>query len=287
MTKVIMTVEEAYQYCQRMAKQHYENFPVASILLPGNIRSAVTVIYAFARTADDLADEGNSSAEQRTAALLQYEKQLSSCINGDPMDAPVFIALQDVLQRFQLSTEPFYDLLSAFMQDVSQIGYESFGELMDYCRRSANPVGRLLLELYGAATPKNIAYSDGICSALQLINFLQDIRQDYVENKRIYIPRQDMQKFRVTEMHIKANLSDASVKQLLDFQIERARKMLKAGAPLAKSLPGRLGLEMRLIIYGGTRILYRLHQQENNLFSRPRLRLVDKAWIVWRCIFPK
>ncbi|MDH5184316.1 MAG: squalene synthase HpnC [Gammaproteobacteria bacterium] len=282
-----MNVKEAYQYCQQMAKQHYENFPVASLILPRRIRRAVTVIYAFARTADDLADEGEMTPEQRIEALNAYEQKLAACIKGELVDDPVFIALHDVIGEFQLSTELFYDLLSAFRQDITQTRYDNFGELMDYCRRSANPVGRLLLELYGVATPKNNAYSDGICSALQLINFLQDIRQDYEENNRIYLPQADMQKFNVSELQIKAHLSDAGIKQLLTFQVERARKILKAGAPLGKILPGRLGLEMRLIIYGGTRILYRLHQQEHNYFSRPRLRLIDKIWIVWRAFFPR
>lgn len=282
-----MNLKEAYQYCQQMAKQHYENFPVASLILPYRIRRAVAVIYAFARTADDLADEGDMTADQRIEALRLYEQKLSACLAGESVDDPVFIALQDVSREFNLSAQLLHDLLSAFRQDITQTRYENFGDLMDYCRRSANPVGRLLLELYGVATPKNNAYSDGICSALQLINFLQDISQDYEENNRIYLPQSDMKKFNVSELQIRANLSDASVKQLLSLQIERARKMLKAGAPLGKILPGRLGLELRLIIYGGTRILYLLHKQEHNYFSRPRLRFIDKVWIVWRGFFPK
>lgn len=282
-----MNVNEAYQYCQQMAKQHYENFPVASLMLPRRIRKAVTVIYAFARTADDFADEGDLGQEQRLAALDDYQQKLEMIYSQQVVDDPVFIALADVIQSYQLPRQPFERLLSAFRQDVTQSRYKDFGELMDYCRRSANPVGELLLHLYQMATPRNIALSDGICSALQLINFLQDIEQDYVENQRIYLPQDEMQKHHVTEMHIRERLSDAAVHQLLRQQIERARKILKAGAPLGKILPGRLGLEMRLIIYGGTRILYRLHQQSGNYYTRPRLSITDKLWIIWRTLLPK
>ncbi|MDH5360403.1 MAG: squalene synthase HpnC [Gammaproteobacteria bacterium] len=282
-----MNVNEAYQYCQQMAKQHYENFPVASMLLPRRIRKAVTVIYAFARTADDLADEGDLSPEQRLAALDDYQHKLNAIYAAQTVNDPVFVALADVIRQYKLPQQPFDRLLSAFRQDVTKTQYKDIGELMDYCRRSANPVGELLLHLYNMATPRNIALSDGICSALQLINFLQDIQQDYTENQRIYLPQDEMQRCRVTEMQIRGRLSDASVQQLLRLQIDRARKMLKAGAPLGKILPGRLGLEMRLIIYAGTRILYRLHMQSENLFSRPRLRLRDKLWVLWRALFPR
>ena len=277
----------AYQYCQRIAKQHYENFPVASLVLPRRLRRPITVIYAFARSADDLADEGDLTEQQRLQALQLYEADLERIRRGEPVSNPIFIALQDVIHRHKLSLTPFFDLLTAFKQDVSKKRYQDIGEVMDYCRRSANPIGRLLLQLFGQDTPRNISLSDGVCSALQLINFLQDIHQDYAENGRIYIPVDEMQRFRVTEMHIRAKLNDASMNQLVQHQVERARKMLKAGAPLGKLLPGRLGFELRLIIYGGTRILFRLHEQKHDNFTRPRLRLVDKAWVIWRSILPK
>lgn len=283
----MMNLEAAYQYCQQMAKQHYENFPVASLLLPRRIRKAVTVIYAFARSADDFADEGDLNPEQRLAAINDYQHKLNAIYSQQNVDDPVFIALADVINKYQLPQQPFERLLSAFRQDVTKTRYQDIGELMDYCRRSANPVGELLLHLYSMATPRNIALSDGICSALQLINFLQDIQQDYIENQRIYLPQDEMQRCHVTEMHIRGRLSDASLQKLLHLQIERARKMLKAGAPLGKVLPGRLGLEMRLIIFAGVRTLYLLHKQSENYFSRPRLRINDKLWVLWRAIFPR
>lgn len=282
-----MNLQQAYQYCQKIAKLHYENFPVASLLLPRQTRQAITVVYAFARTADDLADEGEVKAEDRLLALENYQSQLQAIIDGEPGQEPIFIALKDVIEKHQLPTEPLFDLLSAFKQDVEKKRYQNFGELMDYCRRSANPIGRLLLHIYNEATPRNLAYSDGICSALQLVNFLQDIEQDYRENGRIYLPVEDMEKFRVTEMHIRNRLNEYNVKQLLDFEIERTRKILKAGAPLAKTLRGMKGFELKLVIYGATRILYRLYEQKQNYFSRPRLRLRDKGWILWRSFFPK
>ncbi|MBD3669486.1 MAG: squalene synthase HpnC [Gammaproteobacteria bacterium] len=280
-------LKTAYQHCHRIAKQHYENFPVASIFLPRRLRPAVTVIYCFARNADDLADEGDISQEERLSALDMMGEELEKIQNKESSDDPVFIALADVINKYEIPIEPFYDLLSAFRQDVTKTRYRDFGELMSYCRRSANPVGRILLYLYSEANERNIALSDGICSALQLINFLQDIEQDYRENNRIYLPLEEMQKYHVTEMHIRNRLSDYSVKRLLDFQIERARKMLKAGAPLATQLGGRIGFELKLIIFGGTRILYRLHNQDGSYFSRPRLRTRDKAWVLWRSLFPK
>jgi squalene synthase HpnC len=283
----MMELKQAYQYCHKIAKQHYENFPVASWVLPRRLRQAITVIYAFARSADDLADEGDVTEEQRLQALARYETELQNIANGKPLQEPIFIALRDVIRVHSLPMEPFFDLLSAFKQDVTKKRYQDAGEMMDYCRRSANPIGRLLLHLYGKATPRNIALSDGICSALQIVNFLQDIQQDYRENGRIYLPIEDMNKYHVTELHIRQRLNEYNVKQLLDFEIERARKILKAGAPLATILGGRVGFELRLIIYGGTRILYRLHEQKQDYFSRPRLRLTDKAWIAWRSMFPK
>jgi squalene synthase HpnC len=280
-------IKQAYQYCRRIAKNHYENFPVASMLLPRKLRPAVMVIYAFARSADDLADEGDLGTEERLAALADFERHLNVIKQGGAPEQELFIALQDVIRRHQLPIEPFYDLLSAFRQDVVKNRYEHIGELMEYCKRSANPVGRLMLQLFNQATPRNIALSDGICSALQLINFIQDIQQDYTENNRIYLPQEEMQRFHVKEMHIRAHLNDFAVKQLIDYQIDRARKMLKAGAPLGKALPGRLGIEVRMIVFAGTRVLYRLHKQENDYYSRPRLNLVDKLWVLWRTMLPK
>ncbi|HSY27649.1 MAG TPA: squalene synthase HpnC, partial [Burkholderiaceae bacterium] len=170
-----------------MSIDHYENFPVASILLPARLRPAVEAIYRFARNADDLADEGDASDEQRLAALSAYERALQRIEDGQTAESPLFDTLGKVIKDYALPLQPFRDLLSAFKQDVVTKRYASFTELLDYCRRSANPVGTLMLHLYGAATPDNLRDSDAICSALQLINFWQDAAVDW-QKARIYLP---------------------------------------------------------------------------------------------------
>ncbi len=277
---------EAIAFCQQMARNHYENFPVASRLLPGRLRQPIAVIYAFARTADDFADEGDLNAAQRIAALDNMRIQLLGLEHGEISDDPIFQALAWVIQEHQLPVDLFLDLLSAFTQDVSKTRYADFGEVVDYCRRSANPVGRLLLHLHKQDNPRNLAYSDGICSALQLINFLQDLNQDAIENDRIYIPRDELEKFRVTEDHLRNKVSDGAMRQLLNFQIERAEKILRAGAPLGKALTGRFGFEIRMTILGGSRILSALKRQDN-CFTRPRLSTSDWLWMTWHALIKK
>lgn len=279
-----LNTEQAYDFCLRMASNHYENFPVASRMLPARLRKAIAVVYAFARTADDYADEGNINEEQRLSLLENYEQQLQAVASGNPVDDPVFIALADVITQFQLPLELFSDLLSAFKQDVTKKRYRNFGEVMDYCRRSANPVGRLLLYLHNEATPVNLALSDAICSALQLINFLQDIQQDFHEQQRIYMPEDEMQKYRVNEDHIRHAISDTPMYQLLQFQVERCRRLLESGAPLGKKLKGRFGLEIRLTIAGGARVLQKLHGLKDNLYLRPRLGKADYLWMLWHAL---
>lgn len=280
-------IQQAYTYCQNLARSHYENFPVASRLLPKRIRLPITVIYAFARRADDLADEGELNNAQRLQQLQDYEQTLRDIENGKTAEDPVFIALQDVIQRFAIPYQYFYDLLSAFQQDVQKNRYQDFGEVVDYCRRSANPVGRIYLLLLGQANEQNNAWSDGICSALQLINFLQDVQQDLEENDRVYIPLNEMEDFGIKLIDLKARNCPPAMQQLLQKQQERAKKMLKAGAPLALKLKGRAKYEMRMIIYGGMRILQKLHETRDTCFARPRLGKRDWVWIVWRSIFPK
>ena len=283
-----MDPRTAYRECRRRARRHYENFPVASLALPRRLRDPVAAIYAFAREADDLADEGAMAAEERLAALDERERRLEAAVAGtpDPED-PVQVALADAIPRYRLPVQPFRDLLSAFRQDVTKSRYADFGEVMDYCRRSANPVGRLLLALYGVEDERTIAHSDALCSGLQLVNFLQDIRQDIDESDRIYLPASDMERHGVTERHLREGISDPAMRGLLREQIERARRLLRGGAQLGKRLPGRAGFEARLILYGGVRTLNRLHDQKDDLFSRPRLRPRDSAWVFWRALRPK
>lgn len=277
-----MDTKAAYAHCLALARNHYENFPVASRLMPRRLRGPVAAIYAFARTADDFADEGTLAPTERLARLEDYAQRLRSLERGAVPDDPIFIALGDTITRHDLPPELFHDLLQAFRLDVTQRRYADFGEVMAYCRYSANPVGRLLLHLYDAAEPRNLAYSDAICSALQLINFLQDLSQDYDENDRIYLPQDEMARFGVDEAHLRDRISDWPMQRLFEFQIQRTRRLLESGAPLGLRLRGRIGFELRLIIMGGARVLQRLHENRETVFARPRLGARDWLWMLWR-----
>lgn len=285
-------IDQAYAHCQAMARSHYENFPVASWVLPRRIRRPVTAIYAFARTADDYADEAVIPGETvldvttRYARLDAMAAKLDMIGRGEIPDDPVFIALADSIERFKLPMPLFHDLLSAFRQDVEKKRYADFGEVMDYCRRSANPVGRLLLHLFGAASERNLALSDGVCSALQLINFMQDISQDALENDRIYLPEDEMKAFGVTVGQLRERRNSLQLGFLVDQQLNRAEKLLRAGCPLGVILKGRIGLELRLICEGGMAILHKLRQRQN-AFDRPRLSRRDGLGILRRALFPR
>ncbi len=265
---------------------HYENFPVASIILPRRLRPAVRAIYAFARTADDFADEGDAPAEVRLAQLALYHSHLHALEHGDAVDHPIFCDLASPIREHALPFTLFHDLLFAFEQDVVKTRYAHFGEVMDYCKRSANPIGRLLLHLYRDRDEKHLAWSDGICSSLQLINFLQDVAQDWHKG-RVYLPQDEMAKYGVTERQIAEGRVDGLWQIFMKSQIERARRMLQAGAPLGTALPGRLGLEMRLIIQGGAAILEKLHNARGDMFQqRPVLTWRDAPGLLWRALLP-
>lgn len=268
-------LKEAYDHCLLLAGKHYENFPVASRLLPARLRRPVAVIYAFARTADDMADEGAADANERLRALELYSEQLLQLEAGNTPDDPVFIALADVIATHQLPLSLFHDLLSAFRQDVTTKRYTDFAMVLDYCRRSANPVGRLLLHLNGDDTEDNLKASDKICSALQLINFQQDLLQDYRENNRIYLPQNEMQRFGVDESWLVQGRNDESMYQLVAYQLQRIQTMMHEGAVLGANLRGRFGFEIRLIIAAGSKVLDKLSQHDGDVFARPRLGKLD------------
>ena len=193
-------------------------------------------------------------------------------------------SLAGVVRKRSLPLQPFYDLLDAFSQDVVQKRYANFDELMEYCRRSANPVGNLMLQLYEQATPENLLHSDAICSALQLINFWQDVEIDYAK-PRIYLPQNDMQRFGVKEKQIGEKNYDANFRELMLFEIRRARNLMLSGEPLGRTLKGRIGLEMRMIIQGGLRILELLELHQGDMFKhRPKLNRKDWAVMAWRAL---
>lgn len=261
-----------------MAVDHYENFPVASILLPKRLRRAVEIIYHFARQADDFADEGDIPDAERLTKLDEFRAELNRIAARETPLTPLFSDLATIVQEHQLPLQLFHDLLDAFSQDVVKKRYANFDELLDYCRRSANPVGRLLLHLYDEATPVNLAYSDAICTSLQLINFWQDVKKDFAID-RIYLPQDEMAHYGVTEAQIAAGRVDEAWQALLHFQVQRARELMLSGKPLGTILTGRIGLEMRLIIAGGLRILAKLDGVHYDMFNRrPVLRAFD--WVI-------
>ncbi|QEY26459.1 squalene synthase HpnC [Neisseria zalophi] len=271
-----------------MSVNHYENFPVGSLVLPRRLRKPIHAVYAFARTADDIADEGEASNSERLQQLDALSAQLDAIARGETPQTAMMQHLQTrAIQPFNLPLQPFYDLLSAFKQDVEKKRYQNFGELVDYCRRSANPVGRIMLHLYGEHDPLSIAQSDGICTALQLINFWQDVAVDWEKN-RVYLPQDDLVKFGVTEAQIAAGKADFAFQRLMAYQCERAHKMLKAGSPLGKTLKGRIGFELRMIMLGGQQILNKLSNNQYNVFeNRPKLEAKDWWVIVKRAVLKK
>lgn len=267
-----------------MPVDHYENFPVASVLMPKKLVPAVEAIYAFARSADDLADEGDATPAERLAALSAYEVALDGIESGDLQTDPMFARLAKVIAQYQLPLQPFRDLLSAFRQDIVTKRYAGFEALLDYCRRSANPVGLLMLSLYGEACEPNVRDSDAICSALQLINFLQDVAIDRKKD-RIYMPLDDLAAHGVDPAQLDQGLADERWRALMAFEVRRARAMMLDGAPLACRLPGRIGWELRLVVQGGLRILDKIERVDYDVFSRrPQLRPADWAVMLWRAI---
>jgi squalene synthase HpnC len=260
---------------------HYENFPVASALLPKRYRRAIVAIYRFARAADDIADEGHASPSERLAGLARLQDGLDAIERGLAPDDASLDELARVIREHALPLPPFRDLLSAFAQDVTIGRYRTFDELLDYCRRSANPVGRLLLALYRVDDSASARQSDAICTALQLANFWQDVAIDWGRG-RVYIPLEDLQRFDVDVEAMESRRFDTRWKQLMQFQTRRTREWFDAGVALPRRLPWRAGIELRAVIAGGRRILDRIDAVQGDVFGRrPTLALRD--WLVVAC----
>jgi squalene synthase HpnC len=248
----------------RVSVGHYENFPVASLLLPAPLRDAVGVIYRFARSADDIADEGDDPPAARLASLERFRDAL------EHLDAPqsaLFADVARIVDEHALPVPLFHDLLDAFAQDVVKKRYADFVEVLDYCRRSANPVGRLLLELFKQTSETELEQSDAICTSLQLVNFWQDVAIDYAKG-RIYLPQDEMAAYGVSEAQIGAQRCDDAWRALMAFQIARTRELMLGGAPLGAALPGRIGLEIRATVQGGLRILEKIEAAGCDVFRR-------------------
>ncbi len=273
--------------------QHYENFPVASLLCPAHLRSPIAAIYHFARTADDIADEGSATPQQRLYDLQAYRQDLMAACNQNhafsPRWAPVFGPLQSMISTHQLPVQALHELLDAFVQDVEKTrdraGYATQTELLDYCRRSANPIGRLLLHLYGVTDPHALALSDGICTALQLINFWQDLSID-IPRGRYYLTHEDCARFGVLQADVLACRQTPSATRLIAFCAAAARVRMQKSAALVHQIPGRAGWELRLVVQGGLRILDKMEAlQFATLTRRPTLKWWDLPVMLWRALW--
>ena len=270
-----------------MSAKHYENFPVASLLCPRALRPAVRAIYAYARTADDLADEGAASAAERLDELAAYEADLHAVAAGTAPSSRwpvVFTPLAEALRRHRLPVPLLADLLSAFKQDVVQREFADRTALLDYCRRSANPVGRLLLHLYGVGDPAALRQSDAICSALQLANFWQDLGVD-TRRGRLYIPLADCRRHGVEAASLLARQDSSAARALVAEMVAWTRELMLDGAPLVHRLEGRAAWELRLVVQGGLRILHKIEQSAYaTLQQRPVLGWNDVPALGWRAL---
>jgi squalene synthase HpnC len=296
-------IDAAYRRCAAITKSHYENFPVISRLLARDARRALAAVYAFARAADDMADEGHGAPgptpPQRLAALDGWERDLLAVCRGGGL-APVtgdasweqdrqatFTALPDAIARHAIPVQHFLDLLSAFRQDVRVSTYQTREELLDYCRRSANPVGRIVLAVHGLADPHRAALSDHLCTGLQLANFWQDISVDLAKG-RVYVPRQDLERHGLTEADLARPAASPSVRRLVLDLAGWTRTILDSGRPLLGRTPSMLGLHLRLVWHGGARILEKIVAVEGDVLAkRPKLGLADAPRLLVRALAMK
>jgi squalene synthase HpnC len=290
---VVSDLDEAYASCEQIARAHYENFPVASLLLPRPLRRHVAAVYAFARAADDFADENTWSAQQRYDLLDGWLARLRSAESsrqpgpgprpGEPAGAPlIFHALGATIRDKRLPLSPFEDLLSAFRQDVGVRRYATWDDVLDYSRRSANPVGRLVLRIAGYEDARLDSWADAVCTALQLTNFWQDVKPDF-ERGRVYLPQQQAAAYAADEADLSRAETTRPWRLALAAAVARTRALYEAGRPLCDALSGRLRLELRATWLGGIRILNRIEHQDFDVLSRrPRLGPLDFGWMAWR-----
>lgn len=273
---------EAQAYCRRLATSHYENFTVASWLLPRELRQHFCNVYAYCRWADDLADETGNP--QHSLELLDWwDQQLTACYAGRTQH-PVFVALRETIEKYAIPCEPFRALLSAFRQDQAQTRYESFDELLNYCQRSANPVGHLVLYLGRCHHGLTMPLSDSICTGLQLVNHWQDVARD-LQNGRLYLPMQDCRRFEVSEAALREPAASLEVCRLLEFEVQRAKEYLTAGWPLVTLVSRELKLPVELFLRGGLAIADAIEQQGYDvLVQRPTISKRKKAHLLWQSL---
>jgi len=276
----------AYAECAARARSHYENFPIGSWLLPRRLRDDLAAVYAFARLGDDVADEGDASPAERLERLAEIDAQLVACA-ADPAGArdPVFLALGHTIARHALPVGPFRDLLAAFRRDAAgdTHRFATFDDVLAYCRHSANPVGRIVLGLFGHRDAERAARSDDVCTALQLTNFWQDVRGDLEQRGRVYVPDEDLDRFPGARDALATRRTNPAFRDCLAFQVERTRARFTSGLALADMVDGRLRREVRLFAHGGLAILDRIVAHDYDvLAARPRLGRADFARLVWK-----
>ena len=270
-------LEPAYRECIAAARSHYENFTIASRFMPKELLPHISAIYAYCRGVDDLGDEAEGD---RLALLNQWAADFETCYSGDP-DAPRLRALQHTIRMFDLEPAPFRDLIEANRMDQVRRRYETFEDVLNYCRHSANPVGRLYLALLGHRDADRLAFSDATCTALQLANFWQDVRRDY-DMGRIYIPLEDLRRFGYTEEELAARKYTPSFRGLMAFQVARTRQLFAEGLPLVDMLKGMPRLHVKLFSLGGMRVLDAIEGQRYDVLSRrPTVTSRRKAWLLF------
>ena len=283
-------IKSSFKYCEDLTKKHYENFPVASLLIPKDKRKYIYAVYAFARAADDFADEPGieGSKEKRLALLDEWNGKLNDCYTGKAYD-PIFIALSATVKDCDIPKELLESLLNAFRQDVKKSRYENFNEVLDYCKNSANPVGRLVLLIFDIQNDEMFGKSDKICTALQLANFWQDVKVDLLKD-RIYIPEDDMVQFGVSDVDLVNKNDSSAFRNLINFQVERTEKLFEEGKELFELLKNeskskRLIFELKLTWLGGKEILNKIKAIDYDVLkTRPKLNLFDKLKLIMKTI---
>lgn len=271
---------EAEEYCRQLATSHYENFSVVTLFVPRRLHKHFHSIYAFCRWADDLADE-TIGGDAALALLDWWRSELLACYAGTARH-PVFVALSATIREYSIPPEPFLDLISAFEQDQRVKEYPTFAELCDYCRRSANPVGRLVQHLGRCATDDRVILSDHICTGLQLANFWQDVARDLTLG-RVYLPVEDRRRHGYSDDDLHARRFNDQFRDLMRFEVDRTRQMFHAGLPLIERMPGELRAQIELFARGGLAILKKIERQGYDVWSaRPRLTKWDKAVLFFR-----
>jgi squalene synthase HpnC len=275
------SAEDGFRYCETIARSHYENFPVASSFLPKEIRKYVWTIYAFARIADDYADEPGFTLAERMDNLNQWEQYLDECYNGNPTHR-VFAALAETVERFQIPIELFKNLFTAFRADITVKRYDTYEDVLAYCRNSANPIGRLVLLLLNYRSETMMQFSDSICTALQLTNFWQDVSVD-LQKDRVYLPLEELEEFGYSEQDLFNKKVNNRFYDLMAFQVRRTAELFAEGKPLLTMVGRDLSMELKFTWNGGTRILQKIHEQNYDVLTkRPALSKLDKLGLLFR-----